>query len=109
MWWLTYRLPVARRVDGAALEDAARETRLTASQVDLVRQENPIHWERMLLKRKLRLEHFRKHGSVPEGVTPGWPLGRHVDKIGARLWRRKMHPASNGVRAKHLRAMLLIC
>jgi len=106
IWWLTYRLPAARRVDGAAIEQCARETRLTASQVEMVRQDNPIHWERMRLKRKLRRAYARQHGSVPDGVTPGWPLGRSVDQIGVKLWRRKMHPASPGLRLKHLRAMM---
>jgi hypothetical protein len=76
-------------VDAAAIEEAARETRLTAQQIDAVRKEHPIHWERMLLKRELRLAHYQKHGWVPEGVTPGWPLGRNVDQIGASLHRKQ--------------------
>ena len=64
-------------MDEAAIEDAARQNRLTAQRIDAIRQAHPIHWERMLLKRELRLAHYQKHGWVPEGVTPGWPLGRH--------------------------------
>jgi hypothetical protein len=94
IWRLTYRLPVERSVDAAAIEEAALETRLTAQQIDAVRQEHPIHWERMLLKRELRLAHHRKHGSVPAGITPGWPLGRNVDQIGAKLNRKQRSMAS---------------
>jgi hypothetical protein len=89
IWWLTYRLSPERRVDAAAIGDAAQETRLTAQQIDAVRKEHPIHWERMLLKRELRLAHYQKHGWVPEGVTPGWPLGRYLDQIGAKLHRKQ--------------------
>jgi hypothetical protein len=60
----------------------------------------------MLLKRKLRRAYERQHGSVPDCITPGWPLGRYVDQIGVKLWRRKMHPASLGLRLKHLRATI---
>ena len=41
----------------------------------------------MLAKRELRLAHYRAHGSVPDGVTPGWPLGRNVSQIGPKLKR----------------------
>jgi hypothetical protein len=88
IWWLTYRLAVERGVDAAGIEHAARETRLTAQQIDAVRQEHPIHWERMLLKRELRLAYHQKHGAVPDGVTPGWPLGRNVNQIGPELHRK---------------------
>ena len=30
-----------------------------------------MHW-----KRGLRLAHYPKSDAVPDGVTPGWPLGR---------------------------------
>lgn len=76
-------------MDEAAIEDAARETRLTAQRIDAIRQAHPIHWERMLFKRELRLAHYRLHGEVPDGITPGWPLGRNVDQIGARLHRNQ--------------------
>jgi hypothetical protein len=89
IWWLTYRLAVERGVDLAAIEDAAQETRLPAQRIDAIRQEHPIHWERMLLKRELRLAHYQKHGAVPDGVTPGWPLGRNVDQIGPKLKRKE--------------------
>lgn len=89
IWWLTYRLAVERGVDAAAIKDATQETRLTAQQIDAVRQEHPIHWERMILKRELRLEHHRKHGAVPDGITPGWPLGRTLLQIGAKLHRKR--------------------
>jgi len=62
IWWLTYRLPVERRVDAAAIEEAALENRLTIQQIDAVRQEHPIRWERMLLKRQLRFAHYRRKG-----------------------------------------------
>lgn len=77
-----------RGVDAAAIKDAARQTRLTAQQIDAVRQEHPIHWERMLLKRELRLAHHKRHGAVPDGITPGWPLGRTVNQIGPKLKRK---------------------
>ncbi len=89
LWWLTYRLAVERKVDAAAVEDAAQETGLTPLQIDAIRAKHPIHWERMLLKRELRLEHHLQHGAVPEGVTPGWPLGRNVHQIGAMLHRKQ--------------------
>gem|GEM_PF-5537104 len=46
-------------------------------------------WELMLLKRERRLAHYRRRGSVPDGITPGWPLGRKVQQIGAKLQRRQ--------------------
>jgi len=42
----------------------------------------------MLLKRELRFAHFWKHGSVPDGITPGWPLGRNVDQIAQEAAQR---------------------
>ena len=48
----------------------------------------------MLLKRQLRLDHFLNHQSVPDGVTPGWPLGQNVDRVQVQLHRRKMHLAN---------------
>jgi hypothetical protein len=42
----------------------------------------------MLLKRELRLAYHQKHGAVPDGVTPGWPLGRNVNQIGPELHRK---------------------
>jgi hypothetical protein len=108
IWWLTYRLAVECGVDAAAIEEAARETRLTAQQIDAARKEHPIHWERMLFKRELRLAHYQKHGWAPEGVTPGWPLGRHLDQIGVKLSRMKMHPTRGTVRAKHLRKLFAL-
>jgi hypothetical protein len=108
IWWLTYRLAVERGVDTAAIEDAARETRLAAQQIDAVRQEHPIHWERMLLKRELRLAHYQKNGWVPEGVTPGWPLGRNVAQIGPQLKRKEAALARKPRKlVKWLRACLL--
>jgi hypothetical protein len=106
IWWLTYRLAVDRRVDTATIEDAAREIRLTAQQIDTVRQEHPVHWERMLLKRELRLAHYRKHGSVPRGITPGWPLGRNVDQIGMKLHRKQRSVAKS---PKKLVQWLAVC
>jgi hypothetical protein len=107
IWWLTYRLAVERSVDAAAIEDAARETRLTVQQIGAVSQDNPIHWERMLLKRELRLTHYRKHGAVPNGITPGWPLGRNVDQFGAKLHRKQRNMGKKpGILIKWLSACL---
>lgn len=106
IWWLTYRLALERSVDAAAIKDAARETRLTVQEIDAVRQEHPIHWERMLLKRELRLAHYRKHGSVPRGITPGWPLGRNVDQIGMKLHRKQRSVAKS---PKKLVQWLAVC
>ncbi|MEY5014801.1 MAG: hypothetical protein RIS92_1159 [Verrucomicrobiota bacterium] len=89
LWWLTYRLAVERNVDKRAVKEAAEKTRLTPQEVYAVMADYPIHWERVLLKRTLRLNHQRKHGSVPDGVTPGWPLGRHVTQFAATLTRRQ--------------------
>jgi len=93
---------VDRRVDTATIEDAAREIRLTAQQIDTVRQEHPVHWERMLLKRELRLTHYRQNGSVPDGIAPGWPLGRNVNQVGAKLHRKLRNLARKPKRAKKL-------
>jgi hypothetical protein len=102
VWWLTYRLPVERLLDASALAEAAKETRLSLEAIETIRTENPIHWERMLLKRQLRLDHFRKYQSVPDGVTPGWPLGRNADRVQVQLYRRKMHPANPRAGLKQL-------
>jgi hypothetical protein len=89
LWWLTYKLPVERTVDDAALADAARVARWDVMEIARIRDAFPVHWERMLAKRELRLAHFREHGSVPSGVTPGWPLGRNASQIGPKLKRRE--------------------
>ena len=89
LWWLTYKLPVEREVDDAALADAAAVARWDVVKIVGIRDAFPVHWGRMLLKRELRLAHFREHGSVPEGVTPGWPLGRNVSQIGPKLKRKQ--------------------
>ena len=89
LWWLTYKLPVERTVDDVALADAARVARWDVAKIAEIRDTFPVHWGRMLLKRELRLAHNRKHGSVPDGVTPGWPLGRNVSQIGPKLKRRE--------------------
>jgi hypothetical protein len=92
LWWLTYRLSVEREIDDTSLGGATSATGLSASQIREIEQTNPIHWERMLYKRKLRREHHERHGCVPDGVTPGWPLGRHLTQLGAQLYRRHQHP-----------------
>ncbi len=97
---------VERSVYAAAIKDAARETRLTVQEIDAVRQEHPTHWGRMLLKRELRLEHYRNHGSVPRGITPGWPLGRNVDQIGMKLHRKQRSVAKS---PKKLVQWLAVC
>ena len=89
LWWLTYKLPVERTVDHAALADAATVARWDVAKIAGIRETFPVHWGRMLAKRELRLAHFRRHGSVPDGVTPGWPLGRNVSQIGPKLKRKQ--------------------
>jgi hypothetical protein len=89
LWWLTYKLPAERPVNDAALADAAAVARWDVTKIVGIRDAFPVHWGRMLLKRELRLAHFRKHGSVPDGVTPGWPLGRNVSQIGPKLKRKQ--------------------
>ncbi len=89
LWWLTYKLPVEREVNDAALADAAAVARWDVANITGIRDAFPVHWGRMLLKRELRLAHFRKHGAVPDGVTPGWPLGRNVSQIGSKLKRQQ--------------------
>jgi hypothetical protein len=89
LWWLTYKLPVERTVDDAALADAATVARWDVVKIAEIQEAFPVHWERMLLKRELRLTHYRKHGSVQDGVTPGWPLGRNVSQIGPKLKRKQ--------------------
>jgi hypothetical protein len=89
LWWLTYKLPVERALDDAALAEAAKVTRWDVTKIAEIRDAFPVHWERLLLKRELRLAHYRKHGSVPDGVTPGWPLGRNVSQIGPKLKRKQ--------------------
>jgi hypothetical protein len=86
LWWLTY-MPAERAVDDAALGDALKVARWDAAKIAGIRETFPVHWGRMLAKRELQLAHFRKHGSVPDGVTPGWPLGRNVSQIGPKLKR----------------------
>jgi hypothetical protein len=89
LWWLTYRLHVEREVDKVAIADAAKVARWDVMEIAGIRDAFPVHWGRMLLKRELRLAHFREHGAVPDGVTPGWPLGRNVSQIGPKLKRRE--------------------
>jgi hypothetical protein len=89
LWWLTYKLPVEREVDDVAIADAAKVARWDVMEIANIRDAFPVHWGRMLLKRELRLAHYRKHGSVPDGVTPGWPLGRNVSQIGPKLKRKE--------------------
>ena len=89
LWWLTYKLPVEREVDEVAIGDAAKVARWDVMEIANIRDSFPVHWGRMLLKRELRLAHNRKHGSVPDGVTPGWPLGRNVSQIGPKLKRKE--------------------
>ena len=89
LWWLTYKLPVEREVDNAALADAAAVARWDVTKIVGIRDAFPVHWGRMLAKRELRLAHYRTHGSVPDGVTPGWPLGRNVSQIGPKLKRKQ--------------------
>jgi len=71
LWWLTRKLPVEREVDDAAPADAATVARWDAVEIAGIRDAFPVHCGCMLLKRELRLAHYRVHGSVPEGVTPG--------------------------------------
>jgi hypothetical protein len=92
LWWLTYRLPVEREIDDTSLQSATSATGLCARQIREIEQTNPIHWERMLWKRKIRRNFFNKEGWVPAGQTPGWPLGRHLTQLGAQLYRRHQHP-----------------
>ena len=89
LWWLTYKLPVEREVDDAAVADAATVARWDAVKIADIRGALPVHWGWMLLKRGLRLAHYRTYGSVPDGVTPGWPLGRNVSQIGPKLERKE--------------------
>jgi hypothetical protein len=89
LWWLTYKLPVEREVDDAAIAEAAAVSRWDGTKIAEIRDTFLVHWGRMLLKRELRLAHFREHGSVPDGVTPGWPLGRTVSQIGPKLKRKQ--------------------
>jgi hypothetical protein len=89
LWWLTYKLPVERTVDDAALAEAATVARWYVAKIAEIRDTFPVHWGRMLLKRELRLAYYRKHGAVPNGVTPGWPLGRNVSQIGPKLKRKQ--------------------
>jgi len=89
LWWLTYKLPVERTVDDAALAEAATVARWDVAKIAEIRDTFPVHWGRMLLKRELRLAYYRKHGAVPNGVTPGWPLGRNVSQIGPKLKRKQ--------------------
>ena len=89
LWWLTYRLGVEKPVDDLAIKEAAEKTRLSPQDIWAAKADYPVHWERMLLKRTLRLNHQRKHGSVPNGITPGWPLGRNATQFAATLTRRQ--------------------
>jgi hypothetical protein len=89
LWWLTYKLPVEREVDDVAIADAAKVARWDVAKIAEIRDAFPVHWGRMLLKRELRLAHHRKHGAVPDGITPGWPLGRNVSQIGPKLKRKE--------------------
>ncbi len=89
LWWLTYKLPVERELDDAALADAAKVARWDVAKIAEIRDAFPVHWGRMLAKRELRLAHYRTHGFVPDGVTPGWPLGRNVSQIGPKLKRKQ--------------------
>ena len=82
-------MPVERKVDDAALADAATVARWDLAKIANIRGAFPVHWGRMLVKRELRLAHYRTHGSVPDGVTPGWPLGRNVSQIGPKLRRKQ--------------------
>ncbi len=76
-------------MDDAAIADAAKVARWDVMEIAGIRDAFPVHWGRMLAKRELRLAHFRKHGHVPDGVTPGWPLGRNVSQIGPKLKRKQ--------------------
>jgi hypothetical protein len=70
LWWLTYRLGVEKPVDDLAIKEAAEKTRLSPQDIWAAKADYPVHWERMFLKRTLRLNHQRKHGSVPNGINP---------------------------------------
>jgi hypothetical protein len=89
LWWLTCRLGVERPVDDLAIKEAAEKTRLSPQDIWAAKADYPVHWERMLLKRTLRLNHQREHGSVPNGITPSWPLGRNATQFEATLTRRQ--------------------
>jgi hypothetical protein len=89
LWWLTYKLPVEREVDDAAVADAATVARWDVIEIAGIRDAFPVHWGRMLMKRELRLAHYRTHDAVPDGITPGWPLGRNVSQIGPKLKRKQ--------------------
>ena len=89
LWWLTYKLPFERKVDDAAIADAAKVARWDVAKIAGIRDAFPVHWGRMLAKRELRLAHYREHGYVPDGVTPGWPLGHNVSQIGPKLKRKE--------------------
>jgi hypothetical protein len=89
LWWLTYKLPVDSKVDDTALAEAAKVARWDAVKIAGIRDTFPVHWGRMLAKRALRFAHYREHGAVPDGVTPGWALGRNVSQIGPKLKRKQ--------------------
>ena len=89
LWWLTYKLPVEREVDDVAIADAAKVARWNVMEIAGIRDAFPVHWGRMLMKRELRLAHYRTHDAVPDGITPGWPLGRNVSQIGPKLKRKQ--------------------
>ena len=57
LWWLTYKLPVERPVDDAALADAAKVARWDVMEIARIRDAFPVHWGRMMAKRELRLAH----------------------------------------------------
>jgi hypothetical protein len=89
LWWLTYKLPVERALDDAAIAEAAKVALWDVAKIAAIQEAFSVHWELMLLKRELRLAHYREHGSVPDGVTPGWPLGRNVSQIVPKLKRKQ--------------------
>ncbi len=76
-------------MNDVAIADAAKVARWDLAKIAGIGDAFTVHLGRMLAKRELRLAHYRKHGAVPDGVTPGWPLGRNVSQIGPKLKRKE--------------------
>jgi hypothetical protein len=49
LWWLTYKLPVERTVDHAALADAATVARWDVAKIANIRGAFPVHWRCLLM------------------------------------------------------------
>ena len=79
IWWLTYRLAVERSVDTAAIADAARETRLTAQQINRCSQGGTSH----------SLGAYVTQAGSSSGASPATRLstGRHNARVAAGAQR----------------------